>query len=87
MDAWKIRDLIITGVIKFNINDVVILFRRKGKNPKNIEYDQDYVVISIDMDFLLVESISKQVFKIHKTYVVPKYYIRNMKIDKIIFNI
>lgn len=87
MDTWKIRNAIISGAIKFSINDVVILFRRKGRNPKSIEYGQDYVVISIDMDFLLVESVSKEVFKIHKTYVVPKYYIRNMKIDKIIFNI
>ncbi len=85
MDTWKIKDNIKSGFIEFNVDDVVILFRRKGKNPRNIVFNKDYIVRYKDDNALGVSSLNDdQIFKIHKTYMVPKSYIRDIKINKLI---
>lgn len=85
MDTWKIRDNIRSGVIEFKIDDIVVLFRRKGKNPRNVVFNKDYIVMDKDSNTLLISCLENdEKFKIHKTYMVPKSYIRDTKIEKII---
>ncbi len=85
MDTWKIRDNIRSGVIEFKIDDIVVLFRRKGKNPRSVVLNKDYIVVDKDENTLLISCLeSGEKFKIHKTYMVPKSYLRDTKIERII---
>ena len=87
MDNWIIVDRIKRGILYYNIGDEVVLFRRKGKYTQDIDDKQTYTITDIQGDFLIVNKKSLNgmgwmaPIKVHKTYMVPKYGIRDIKID------
>ena len=86
MDTWIIKDKIKSGYVSYNVGDIVILFRRKGKYPK-LEDDVEYTIMVVENDFLIVSNHSgdgigwNQGVKVHKTYMIHKRSIRDIKID------
>jgi hypothetical protein len=86
---WVLIDRIKRGIIEYKKGDAVILFRRKGKNPKKIFFDKTYYVFEIENDKLfLVESLDYKSYPplaiaIHKTYMIHPWYLRNFKIEMI----
>ena len=87
MDNWIIVDRIKRGMFQYSIGDEVILFRRKGKYPRDIDESATYTITDIQGDFLIVNIRAlngmgwMSPVKVHKTYMVPKYGIRDIKID------
>lgn len=87
MDLWIVKDKIKNGQVLYHTNDIVTIFRRKGKYPKLIEDNIDYTIQSVENDFLLVRKHSSdgvgwmQPIKVHKTYMIHKEYLRDIKID------
>lgn len=89
MDIWKIKNSIKNGSVKFKSGDIIILFRKKGKNPRRLEFNKDYIIKEVIEDYLTIE-VDNLLFKVHKTYMIPKSYIRDMKIESLMnkyFNI
>lgn len=86
MDNWVTRDKIKRGLITYNVGETVVLFRRKKAYPK-LEDDVEYTIQSIENDFLLVRKHSGDgigwtaPIKVHKTYVISKSGLRDIKID------
>ena len=79
------------GVDPFQIGDKVTLFRRKGNGyPASIEDGVEYFVEYIENDNLLVRRHSTdgigflQPIKVHKTYMVKKCILRDIKINSIL---
>ena len=92
-DIWKIKNNIKYGKIKFAINDIVILYRRKSNGyPKNIKDNTDYIVKSCTDDCIFIlekkrdeeNSFFNSNIKIDKTYMVPKNILREFKINKVL---
>lgn len=86
-DIWKAKDFIKRGLITFKKGDRVYLLRKKGSYPKVLEFDKEYVISSVENDFLTIEidtyPFNKQC-KIHKTYMVNKSILRDIIIDSIL---
>lgn len=86
MDNWIIRDKIKRGLISYHVGETVVLFRRKKTYPK-LEDDVEYTIQSIENDFLFVRKNNpnglgySQPIKVHKTYVISKSGLRDIKID------
>jgi len=86
MDTWIIRGKIKRGLVGFSVGETVVLFRRKKTYPK-LEDGVEYTIQSIENDFLLVRNHStdgigwNQPIKVHKTYVMSKSGLRDIKID------
>jgi 2,3-bisphosphoglycerate-independent phosphoglycerate mutase len=87
INTWIIKDRIKRGLVTYIKNDIVVLYRRKGKYPAAIKDDINYTVQSVEKDFILVSVHSTdgrgwmQPIKVHKTYMIHKSSIRDIKID------
>jgi len=85
---YKIKD----NLIQFKIGDEVLIYRRKGKRgyPKSIEDNVVYTIRNIENDFLIIAKHSNDgigwmtPIKIHKTYMISKNIIRDIKLDIIL---
>lgn len=91
MDSWTIKSNIRDGRVKFRVGDKVICFRRKTNgHPRMIKDDVEYTIKSIINDDLLVTTHSldgigwSQVIKVHKTYMISKADLREIKINEIL---
>jgi uncharacterized pyridoxamine 5'-phosphate oxidase family protein len=91
MDNWVIKNKIKSGDIPFKTGDKVILFRRKGKKgyPKRIKDNDEYIVTGVVNDFLVIAKHSLDAgfsdpYRIHKTYMIQKSLMRDIKIDEIL---
>lgn len=92
MDSWVIKNKIKSGEIPFKTGDKVILFRRKGKKgyPKRIKDNDEYIVTGVVNDFLVIAKHSLDgigfltSYRIHKTYMIQKSLMRDIKIDEIL---
>lgn len=92
MGNWIIKNKIISGEIPFKTGDKVILFRRKGKKgyPKLIKDNDEYIVTGVVNDFLVISKHSLDgigfltPYRIHKTYMIQKSLMRDIKIDEIL---
>jgi hypothetical protein len=88
MDSWTIKSNIRDGKVKFKVGDKVICFRRKTNgHPRKIKDDVEYTIKSIVNDDLFIATHSlngigwNQVIKVHKTYMIPKYILRDIKLN------
>lgn len=88
---WKIKDEIERGLISFSKGDEVILFRRKSSGyPAGIKDDVEYTIKKVECDAIYVSTHSSdgvgwlQPIKVHKTYMIPKYYLRDIKLDSLL---
>ena len=91
MDSWTIKSNIRDGKVRFKVGDKVIWFRRKTNgHPRKIKDDVEYTIKSIINDDLLVTTHSldgigwNQTIKVHKTYMISKVDLREIKINEIL---
>jgi hypothetical protein len=91
MDSWTIKSNIKDGKVKFRVGDKVICFRRKANgHPRGIKDGVEYTIKSIVNDDLLVTTHSldgigwNQTIKVHKTYMISKEDLREIKINEIL---
>lgn len=76
---------------QYSIGDVVVLaHRRKDGYPQSLEFGEDYYINDIDGDFIKITddrsmlSSSALHAKIHKLYLLPKYFLRDLKIKSLL---
>jgi len=88
---WKLVDMIKKGIITFQKGDVVKVFRRKSNGyPGGLKDDEEYFIGSIDNDSLYVSKHSSdgigftQPIKVHKTYMMNKNTLRDIKLNSIL---
>lgn len=83
MNTWKIKDLIKTRNIIFNIGDIVVIYRRKKNGyPNSILDGVEYRVGAVPGESLvLYRDNPMQRAKIHKTYMIHKHIWRDMKLS------
>jgi len=92
MNVWVMKDKIKRGLIDFNLGDEVICFCRKSNgHPKSIKDGVVYVIKHIDLDgHLMVAQRSSngvgflQPIRVHKTYMIQKYILRDIKLNSIL---
>jgi hypothetical protein len=92
MNVCHIKSLISDKKISYVIGDVVVLFRRKGKKgyPRKIEDDVEYTILDLIDDNLIIRKHSTdghgwaQPIKIHKSYMISKGDLRDVKINSIL---
>lgn len=85
MNNWIIINKIKNGSITYSVDDEVILFRRKGNYPSQIEDNTVYTIDAVENDFIIVykkqKSLLSTLIKVHKTYMIHPYHLRNIKLD------
>jgi hypothetical protein len=84
-----IKDLIKSGIINYKIGDEVIVWRRKGNGyPKSLKDETVYKIVGILSDgHLYIKEKSKSFtlpIKIHKSYMISKLDLRNLKLKQIL---
>lgn len=91
MNTWCIIDDIKRGKTEFSEGDEVLVFRRKTNgHPRGLKDDKIYFVKKIENDCLIVAEHSSdgigflQPIKVHKTYMISKRFLREIKINSIL---
>lgn len=93
MNNWVIKDNIKRGKTKFFIGDEVIVFRRKNNgHPRSLKDNETYIVRKVENDCLIITearigyetSFIDEHKKVHKTYMISKRYLREVKINSIL---
>jgi len=91
MNQWKIKDMIKKRQITFKIGDEVIVFRRKKNGyPRGLKDGVSYFVREIHNDIIIIGEHSsdgigfKFLRKIHRTYIISKIKLRDLKIESIL---
>ncbi len=90
-NTWKIVDAIKRGLIVYNVDDVVTIFRRKSNGyPMNIKDNVEYTIRNVYFDTIYVATHSldgigwNSPIKVHKTYMISKNDLREFKLNKIL---
>ena len=93
MNDWVVKNMIKSGVITYEVgNEVVLLKRKQNGYPKYLKDDEVYIIRGIVNDDILVAQHSfdglgwNQSRKVHKTYLINKSDLRDIKIDSILNN-
>ena len=88
---WLIKNMIKNGSITYEIGDEVVLLKRKKSGyPKSIKDGDIYIIQQIENDHLIVNQHSSdgkgwlQQIKVHKTYLINKSKLRDIKINSIL---
>lgn len=79
------------GMITYQVNDEVVLFRKKSNGyPVDIKEDVEYTIKRVEGETIYVAIHSSdgvdwlQPIKIHKTYMIPKYALREVNLKKLL---
>lgn len=85
---WKITDMIEKGLVSYVKGEKVVLFRRKSNGyPKGIKDGVEYTIRGIYGEGIEVALNSSdgvgwlQSIKVHKTYMIPKYALRDINLN------
>ena len=86
---WKLVDMIKRGIISFQKNECVYVFRRKRNgHPRALKDNIGYFILSEDSDSLFVFQTdgteNTAAIKVHKTYMVNKKTLRDIKLNLIL---
>jgi hypothetical protein len=88
---WKITDMIKKGMITYQLDDKVVIFRRKSNGyPGGIKNDIDYTIKRVEGDAIYVAIHSSdgvgwlQPIKVHRTYMIPKYALREVNLNSLL---
>lgn len=88
---WLIADMIKKGMIAYQVNDEVVLFRRKSNGyPTSIKNDIVYTIKQVEVDAIYVALHSSdgvgwlQPIKVHRTYMIPKYALREANLNRLL---
>ena len=91
MDNWIVKNMIKNGSITYEMGDEVVLLKRKKSGyPKSIKDGDIYIVQQIENDHLIVNQHSSdgkgwlQSIKVHRSYMIPKYALRDINLKKIL---
>jgi hypothetical protein len=91
MDSWTIVNQIKDGRITYKVGDKVICFRRKTNgHPRRIKDDVEYTIKEINQDDLIVTNHSLDGIgwnvgiKVHKTFMISRKELREIKINEIL---
>jgi hypothetical protein len=90
-ETWKLVDMIKRGIISFQKDDSVYVFRRKKSgHPRALKDNEEYFVRNIDSDSLFVAQHSSDgigwlsPIRVHKTYMMNKQTLRQIKINSLL---
>ena len=88
---WRLADMIKKGMIPYAIGDKVVVFRRKSNGyPKSIKDNIEYTIKRVENQSIEVALNSSdgvgwlQSIKVHKTYMLPKYILRDINLKKLL---
>lgn len=88
---WKLIDMIKRGIISFQKDDSVYVFRRKKNgHPRALKDNEEYFIRNIDSDSLFVAKHSTDgvgwlaPIRVHKTYMMNKNTLRDIKLNLIL---
>ena len=88
---WKITDMIKKGMITYQVNDKVVLFRKKSNGyPAGIKEDVEYTIKRVEGEAIYVALHSSdgvgwlQPIKVHRTYMIPKYALREANLNRLL---
>ena len=91
MDNWKLIDMIKRGSITYHKGDDVVVLRRKLSGyPRGIKDGETYIIREVINDDIVVAQNSLdgvgwlQSIKVHKTYMISKRILRNIKLNSIL---
>lgn len=91
MDTGNLIGYIKNGSVDYEVGDKVICFRRNSRgHPRSIKDDVEYTIKSITYDDLHVAAHSldgigwSQVIKVHKSYMISRKSLRDIKINEIL---
>jgi hypothetical protein len=91
MDTRNLIGYIKNGSVDYKVGDKVICFRRNSRgHPRSIKDDVEYTIKSITYDDLYVARHSldgigwSQVIKVHKSYMISRKALRDIKINEIL---
>jgi len=99
MNIWKLVDKIKTGLVTYSPGDELVLIRRKSNGyPNAIKDDETWFLKKVDGEYLIItkRALDKirplrqftlkflEEKRIHRTYFVPKYYLRHLKIEELL---
>ena len=82
--------MIRSGLINYEIGDEVVLLKRKNTGyPAQVEDDVIYTIKEIENDHILISKSLvglrwSQPIKVHKTYLINKSKLRDIKINSIL---
>lgn len=88
---WKITDMIKKGIITYQVESKVVLFRKKSNGyPTGIKEDVEYTIKRVEGEAIYVAINSSdgigwlQPIKVHRTYMIPKYALRDINLKKLL---
>ena len=88
---WKISDMIKKGMIAYQVNDEVVLFRRKSNGyPAGIKENIEYTIKKVEGEAIYVALHSSdgvgwlQPIKVNRTYMIPKYALREANLNRLL---
>lgn len=92
MNEWILNDKIKKGLIEYNINDEVVILKRKSNgHPRSIKDGVTYIVRGVDSDgHILVAQHSSdgigflQSIRVHKMYMINRNVLRDIKLNTIL---
>jgi hypothetical protein len=91
MNVWKLVDKIKTGLVAYSPGDELVLIRRKSNGyPNSIKEDERWFLKKVDNEYLIIAKRASdgigwiQEKRIHRTYFIPKYYLRHLKIEELL---
>lgn len=91
LNDWVIKDQIKKGIISYSVGDEVTVYRRKSNGyPAGIKDDVVYTIKRVENDAIYVAIHSSdsigwlQPIKVHKTYMITKMALRNIKLNSIL---
>lgn len=94
MNIWKLVDKIKTGLVTYSPGDELVLIRRKSNGyPNAIKDDERWFLKKVDSEYLIIAKRPLdgigwlQEKRIHRTYFIPKVFLRNLKLEEILNSI
>ena len=79
------------GMITYQVNDKVVLFRKKSNGyPAGIKEDVEYTIKRVEGEAIYVALHSSdgvgwlQPIKVHRTYMIPKYALREANLNRLL---
>lgn len=94
MDTRVIVDRIRDGKVTYNIGELVTCFRRNSRgHPKKIKDNVEYKIISKNIEDLIIidayhfsdiHKIGNDRIKVHRSYMISKAALRELKINEIL---
>lgn len=88
---WKITDMIKKGMINYQVDSEVVLFRKKSNGyPAGIKEYVEYTIKRVEGEAIYVAIHSSdgigwlQPIKVHRSYMIPKYTLRDINLKKLL---